>query len=208
MLADSATLKLDNQKNGWKVVCVHQHANGRKFVCIVRAIGCRYCYIRQASDGDCKIWLSEYWDNSKNCCDITNKDIRRNVKFAAMELNYFGTRGIPVYNVDTHLLHSGGAMALALSGYADTQIHKMGRWKGALFKEYIHEDLACDSEGMSKDTKRSFGFVNIEAGANRDVLVYVTNNMMITDYNTRASVEAYERKSIEWHERLGILSYG
>ena len=76
MLADSATLKLDNQKNGWKVVCVHQHANGRKFVCIVRAIGCRYCYIRQASDGDCKIWLSEYWDNIKNCCDIPDEKIR------------------------------------------------------------------------------------------------------------------------------------
>ena len=190
MLADSATLKLDNQKNGWKVVCVHQHANGRKFVCIVRAIGCRYCYIRQASDGDCKIWLSEYWDNSKICCDITNKDIRRNVKFAAMELNYFGTRGIPVYNVDTHLLHSGGAMALALSGYADTQIHKMGRWKGALFKEYIHEDLECYSGGMSKAMKISFGFVKISAEANMDVLLYVTNTIMVTNYKNGASAKA------------------
>ena len=27
--ADSATLKLYNQKNGWKVVCVHQHENGK-----------------------------------------------------------------------------------------------------------------------------------------------------------------------------------
>ena len=26
--ADSATLKLDNKKNGWKGVCVHQEANG------------------------------------------------------------------------------------------------------------------------------------------------------------------------------------
>ena len=81
-------------------------------------------------------------------------------------------------------------------------------WKGGSFKEYIHKDLACYSGGMSRDTRRSFGFVNISEGTNRDVLVYVTNNMMITDYNTRASVEAYERKSIEWHERLGILSYG
>ncbi len=28
MTAESATLKLDNQKNGWKGVCVHQEANG------------------------------------------------------------------------------------------------------------------------------------------------------------------------------------
>ena len=63
MRADSATLKLDNQKNGWKGVCVHQHANGDKFMCGVRAIGRRYCYIWKASGGDFKTWLSAYWDN-------------------------------------------------------------------------------------------------------------------------------------------------
>ena len=31
MTAESATLKLDNQKNGWKGVCVHQEANGEAF---------------------------------------------------------------------------------------------------------------------------------------------------------------------------------
>ena len=39
---------------------------------------------------------------------------------------------------------------------------------------------------MSKDTKISFRFVNIAAGSNRDVLVDVTNTMMVTDYNTGA----------------------
>ena len=81
-------------------------------------------------------------------------------------------------------------MALALSGYSDTQIQKMGRWKGASFKEYIHEDFACYSGGMSKDMKRSFGFFNIASGANRDVIVDVTNYMMVTDYNTGSSAEA------------------
>ena len=60
----------------------------------------------------------------------------------------------------------------------------MGIWKGALFKEYIREDLECYSGGIKKDTKRSFGFVKISAGSNMDVLVDVTNNMMVTDYNT------------------------
>jgi hypothetical protein len=31
MTADSATLKLDNQKNGWKGVCIHQEANRELF---------------------------------------------------------------------------------------------------------------------------------------------------------------------------------
>jgi hypothetical protein len=35
LTANSATLKLDNQKNGWKGVCVHQKANGELFNCPV-----------------------------------------------------------------------------------------------------------------------------------------------------------------------------
>jgi hypothetical protein len=38
MTADSATLKLDNQKNGWKGVCIHQEACGESFNCPVRAL--------------------------------------------------------------------------------------------------------------------------------------------------------------------------
>ena len=30
MIADSATLKVDNWKNGWKGVCFHHHANKEK----------------------------------------------------------------------------------------------------------------------------------------------------------------------------------
>ena len=130
MHADSETLKLDNQKNGWKVVCVHQYANGEKLMCGVRTIGRRHCYIRESSSRDCNIWLSAYWGKRKKLCDITDEDICRNVKFAATELDYFGTRIIPANNVDTHSLRSGIAMALSLSGFSDTQIKKIRRWKG------------------------------------------------------------------------------
>ncbi len=43
--ADSATLKLDNQKNGWKNVCVNQHHNGDELYSPVRALGRRYIHI-------------------------------------------------------------------------------------------------------------------------------------------------------------------
>ena len=45
-------------------------------------------------------------------------------------------------------------------------------------------------KGTSKDMKRSFGYLNIATGANKDVLVDVTNTMMVTDYNTWASAAA------------------
>ena len=37
--ANSATLKLDNQKNGWKGVCVHQETYVDSFYCPIRALG-------------------------------------------------------------------------------------------------------------------------------------------------------------------------
>ena len=45
MTAESATLKLDNQKNGWKGVCVYQEANGEAYFCPVRALGRRFLHI-------------------------------------------------------------------------------------------------------------------------------------------------------------------
>ena len=68
-------------------------------------------------------------------------------------------------HIDTHSLRSGGANALSLSGYSDTQIQKMGCWRGATFKEYIREELACFSKGMSKSMKTKFDFVNIAGNA-------------------------------------------
>jgi hypothetical protein len=37
--ADGTTMKLDNQKNGWKGVCVYQEANGDPVNCPVWALG-------------------------------------------------------------------------------------------------------------------------------------------------------------------------
>ncbi len=45
MMADSATLKLDNQKNGWKGICVHQEADGEPFNCPVRALAQRVLHL-------------------------------------------------------------------------------------------------------------------------------------------------------------------
>jgi hypothetical protein len=62
-------------------------------------------------------------------------------------------------------LRSNGANALALAGYLDTQIQKVGRWLGATFKEYIREELACYARGMPCNMKQIFNFVNIAGNA-------------------------------------------
>ena len=45
----------------------------------------------------------------------------------------------------------------------------MGRWRSATFKEYIREELACFSQGMSRKMKQHFQFVNISGGVYTDV---------------------------------------
>ena len=106
--------------------------------------------------------------------------MRVDFKWAVEILNYPDEKGIPIEYIDTHSLCMGWANALALSGYSDTQIQKMGRWRGATFKEYIQVELACYSKGMSKDMKKQFGFVNISTWAIRDV----TNTVSINGYAT------------------------
>ena len=167
MTADSLTLKLDNQKNGWKAVCIHQEANGNAYCCPVRAGGKRVCHIR-ANTSDRKTFLSAYFVQGIRH-DVKDQDIRENLKWAATELQYPAKKGIPIERIDTHSLRSGGANALSLSGYSDREIMKMGRWRSATFMEYIREELACFSSGMSTAMKRTFNFVNIAGGAFHDV---------------------------------------
>ncbi len=88
--------------------------------------------------------------------------------------------------VDTHSPCSGGANALGLSGYLDTQIQKMGRWKGATFKEYIREELSCYSAGMSSKMKQNFKFVNTSGTAYNNV----TGKCLEEDYNINLSMAA------------------
>ena len=44
-------------------------------------------------------------------------------------------------------------------------IQKMGRWRGETFKEYVREELYCFLDGMAKDMKQCFHFVNVTGHA-------------------------------------------
>jgi hypothetical protein len=184
LTADSATLKLNNQKNGWKGVCVHQEANGEPFNCPVRALARRTLHLRDHKAGQ-KTLLSAFFHKGTRY-DVCGEDISKGLKLAATILQYPSTRGIPIERINTHALRGGRANVLALSGYSDTQIQKMGRWKGATFKEYIREELACYSAGMTTNMKRNFKFVNISGNAYNDV----TMTCVMEDYNINCAAAA------------------
>jgi hypothetical protein len=63
--ADGATLKLDNQKNGWKGVCVYHESNGNRWHCLVRALA--RCYLHLCTMGaNAKTFLSAYFDEENS----------------------------------------------------------------------------------------------------------------------------------------------
>jgi hypothetical protein len=148
-IADSATMKLDNQKNGWKGVCVYQEANGDTINCPVRALGRRYCHL-MAHGASMKTILSAYYHGGEQC-DVASDHISIAIKMVATSLEYQILKGIPIDRINTHSPQGEGANALALAGYSDTQIQKMGWWRGATFKEYVRNELACCSSEMSRD---------------------------------------------------------
>ncbi len=112
--ADSATLKLDNQKNGWKGVCVHQETNGKTCYCPIRALGRRVVHLRQHKAAKSTFLSTIYHEGKKY--DVTGEDISKGLNMAATLLEYPETRGITIELIDTHSLRCGGANALALSG--------------------------------------------------------------------------------------------
>jgi hypothetical protein len=118
--------------------------------------------------------------------DVMAEAMSKHLKLAAGLLNYPTRKGIPIKWVDTHSLRGGGANALALSGYSDTQIQKMGQWQGTTFKEYIREELANYSDGMCTAMKTKFNFMNVAGNAFQDI----TNTVLSMDYNTDFTLAA------------------
>jgi hypothetical protein len=161
--ADGVTMKLDNQKNRWKGVCIYQEANGDDYLCPVKVLGWWFLHLH-LHQGTGKTFLFSYWTKGTKA-NVTAENISRALKSALTELQYPTNKGIPISRINTHSLHSGSTNALALAWYLDTQIQKMGQWRGATFKEYIREELACYARGMSRDMKQKFNFVNIAGNA-------------------------------------------
>jgi hypothetical protein len=149
----------------------------------MRALVRRYLHLQQ-HNATPKTFLSTYYLEPKKRSNITNKDIMVALKRAANVLDYPIAKGIPIERINTHLLRSGGANALSLAGFLDTQIQKMGRWRGATFKEYVWEKLASFLEGMSTRMKQKFHFVNVAGNSMYDHYRFRVHGQCVTGYHT------------------------
>jgi hypothetical protein len=173
LTADGATLKLDNQKNGHKGVWVYQQTTGDQIHCPVHALGWRYQHLRK-NKATGKTFICSYWMDNK-AYNVMADDISAALKRATTLLQYLLYQGISIKRINTHSLRIGGACALALNGFSEMHIQKMGRWRGDTFKKYVREELHCFSDGMSKAMKQCFKFVNVTGHALTDVTNQIIN---------------------------------
>jgi hypothetical protein len=81
---DSATLKLDNQKNSHKRVCVHQEANCDLFLCPVCALGGHYLHLQKHGTTQTTS-LSTYFIDTVEY-KVTAENMTRTLKVAALAL--------------------------------------------------------------------------------------------------------------------------
>jgi hypothetical protein len=163
-------------------VCIYHETNGNPLNCPIRTLGRRYLHLRK-HQADSKTFLSAYFEEGGKRADVTNENVSKAIKCAGTTLEYPTSKGIPIAWLDTHSLQSGGANALSLAGYSDTQIQKMGRWRRATFKEYTRKELACFSDGMSTSMKKQFEFVNVSGNA----FSKITAKLMERDNNINVS---------------------
>jgi hypothetical protein len=113
--------------------------------------------------------------------NVTDNNISKALKRAAATLQYPLYGGIPIKRIDTHSLRIGGACVLALNGFSEIHIQKMGRWRGNTFKEYVRKELHCFSDGMAKAMKQCFQFINVTGHALTDITSQLSSKIRIDE---------------------------
>ena len=124
--ANGATLKLDNQKNGQKSICIHHEANGDDYFCTVNTLACWFLHIQGQASYTANTFLSAYFVKGE-WFHVTDKNIHNALKWVAEALDYPITKGNLIKRVNTHSLCSGGSTELSLLGFSETEIQKMGQ---------------------------------------------------------------------------------
>ena len=156
LTADSATMKITNQKNGRMGQTIHHDGTDSRGG--VAALARRVHHILQNGGNDDSL-ICDYFKNG-DCLAVTPKHLIVMIRTAVKTLR-LDTKGIDPDLVGVHSLRAGGAMALKLNDYSDTTIQKLGRWSSLTFLQYIHNQIAHLSSGIAAKMSIPLPFVNI-----------------------------------------------
>ena len=161
LTAESCTLKITNQKNGFMGETIHQNAIPSPH-CPVKALARRVHHILN-HDGTQTNLLCDVWENKNDqWTSITSEDMIKAIREAVTSL-HLHKKGISANLIGVHSLRAGGTMALKMNGASDTTIMKQGRWRSLTFLQYIHNQIAHLSKDISQKMSTKLPFQNIAA---------------------------------------------
>ena len=154
--ADSATMKITNQKNGRTGQTLHQESTGPDGAVASLARRVHHILSNGGNDGQliCDVFEDDAW------ASVHSSEIVAAVRMTSTALN-LQERGIDPDMIGAHSLRAGGAMALKIMGYADSTIRKFGRWTSDTWQMYIHSQISKLYEGVAQKMSTPINFHNI-----------------------------------------------
>jgi hypothetical protein len=158
--ASSATLRIENQKNGNMGDAIHHEAIPNIANGPTQALARRVHHIL-SNGGNKESLICDYYED-KTWSAVTSRNMIARVRSATKALNLH-QKGIDPDMVGAHSIRAGGAMAMKLHGCDETTIMKMGRWRSLTFLMYIHSQIAHLSKDVSKKMNSPLPFLNISS---------------------------------------------
>ena len=99
----------------------HGALEGKIFACTLKALERQVTHSRVKTYNGTTL-LCAYWDSVERG-NVTDRDMRFHMKFAAAKLGY-PSRNIPLDRIDIHSNRIDGACAMKLAGFDDESIRK------------------------------------------------------------------------------------
>ena len=158
LTATSATIKIENTKNGTKNATIHHHAFGGPLcpvAAMARRVHAAYSITRSGNSS-----IGTAINRKGTAVVASSRDINTAIKWAALHDGLY-ERGYSPSRVSSHSLRAGSAMALKLAGEEDSTIKRVGRWSSETFITYIHSQIGALTAGLSKKMARRIFFQNI-----------------------------------------------
>ena len=139
---------------------IHQMALKGTDTCPVKALAARVHHIL-SNGGQEDFCICDFLDTSDNTWKhINSQFLIKHIRKTITELD-LSKNGIDPDLVGVHSLRAGGAMAMKLHGFSDTEIMKHGRWQSLTFLMYIHNQIAHLSVNISEKMNTPLPFLNI-----------------------------------------------
>ena len=142
--ADSATVGLDTQKNGWKG-CNVLHTSTGTLSNPVQALA-RRIHGLQGRPPSTPLHTVVAADGTTSL--VAAKQVRTMIRLAVNSSDLL-SQGHDIARIGSHSVRASGALALHLAGHSHTVIKKIGRWSSRTCERHIHGQIDRVTVGVA-----------------------------------------------------------